>query len=55
MKKQVRKAGYAFRAGIRNNDVIFRINNIFTDDMTLLEAQKLIKKSGKSLQIFVKG
>lgn len=52
---QVSRAGYAFRAGIRRNDIIFRINNIFTDDMTLIEAQKLIKKSGKSLQLFVTG
>ncbi|XP_031624477.1 uncharacterized protein LOC116341506 [Contarinia nasturtii] len=51
----VRRSGYAFRAGIRKNDIIFRINNVFTDDMTLLEAQKMIKKSGKHLRIFVKG
>lgn len=32
-----------------------RINNIFTDDMTLSNAQEIISKSGKNLQIFVKG
>lgn len=52
---EVRRSGYAFRAGIRKNDIIIRINNIFTDDMTLYEAQNLIAKSGKSLQIFVRG
>lgn len=52
---QVRRSGYAYRAGIRKDDIIFRINNIYTDDMTLIEAQKLIKNSGKNVQIFVRG
>lgn len=51
----MRRSGYAFRAGVRKNDIIVRINNIFTDDMTLNEAQHLIAKSGKNLQIFVRG
>lgn len=51
----MRRSGLAFRAGIREKDVITRINNVYTDDMTLREAQRLIRKSGKCVQIFVQG
>ncbi|XP_055313337.1 uncharacterized protein LOC129574844 isoform X2 [Sitodiplosis mosellana] len=51
----VRRSGYAFRAGIRKGDYIIRINKVYTDDMTLIEAQRLIRKSGKNLRIFVRG
>lgn len=52
---QVRRSGYAFRAGIRKGDTIYRINNTYTDDLTLQEAQRIIRKSGKELRIFVTG
>lgn len=42
-------------AGIRLGDIITRINNVYTEGLTLLEAQLLIQRSGKNLQIFVKG
>lgn len=52
---QVKRTGLAYRAGIRINDIITRINNVYTEDMTLREAQRLIRKSGKYVQIFVLG
>lgn len=52
---QVKRSGLAYRAGIRVNDIITRINNTYTDDMTLREAQRLIRNSGKCVQIFVQG
>lgn len=52
---QVKRTGLAYRAGIRINDIITRINNVYTDDMTLREAQRLIRKSGRYVQIFVLG
>lgn len=52
---QVEHRGLAYRAGIRPGDTITRINNVYTDDMTLREAQRLIRKSGRFVQIFVQG
>lgn len=49
------RSGYAFRAGLRVNDRIVRINNTFAGTLTLREAQILIRRSGKSLRIYVQG
>lgn len=42
-------------AGIRVGDVITRINDVYTDDMTLFEAQMLLLRCGRRVQIFVYG
>lgn len=51
----VRRSGYAFRAGLRLNDRITRINDTYADTLTLREAQMLIRRSGKHLKIYVVG
>lgn len=51
----MKRSGYGFRAGIRKDDIITRINDVYADSMTLHEAQMLIRKSGKAVQIFVLG
>lgn len=52
---QVRRSGYARRAGIRVNDTIVQINETPADPLTLREAQLLIRQSGKQVKIYVKG
>ncbi|KAG4078071.1 hypothetical protein HA402_002122 [Bradysia odoriphaga] len=52
---EVRRSGYAFRAGIRVNDRIVQINETMADALTLREAQLLIRQSGKQVKIYVKG
>lgn len=52
---QVRRSGYARRAGIRVNDRIVQINDTPADALTLREAQLLIRQSGKQVKIYVKG
>lgn len=52
---QVRRSGYARRAGIRVNDRIVQINDTPADPLTLREAQLLIRQSGKQVKIYVKG
>lgn len=52
---KVSKLGMARRAGIRIGDVITRINNTYAEGLTLLEAQLLILRSKKQVQIFVRG
>lgn len=49
------RSGYAFRAGLRVNDRIVRINHTFAGTLTLREAQILIRRSGKRLKIYVQG
>lgn len=44
-----------FYSGIRVGDVITKINDTFTDNLTLLEAQLEIQESGRHLKLFVKG
>ncbi|XP_055714934.1 uncharacterized protein LOC129809148 [Phlebotomus papatasi] len=51
----VREGGLAYEAGIQKNDTIIKINNISAEKLTLMEAQKLIRKSGKSVRIIVQG
>ncbi|KAG5677085.1 hypothetical protein PVAND_006869 [Polypedilum vanderplanki] len=51
----VRRVGLARRAGIRVGDVITKINDTPTDNLTLLEAQLEIQESGRHLKLFVKG
>lgn len=51
----VRRSGYAFRAGLRLNDKIVRINDTYAETLTLREAQMLIRRSGKHLRIYVTG
>lgn len=45
----------AYIAGLRIGDIITRINNVYTEGLSLLEAQLLIQRSGRNLQIFVQG
>lgn len=54
-KKKVNRSGYAKRAGICLNDRIIRINDTYTDFLTLKEAQLLIRQSGKHVKIYVQG
>lgn len=51
----VKKNGLAKRSGIKVGDEIMFINNMPTDDMTLLDAQMEIQESGRSLKIIVRG
>lgn len=51
----VNEFGMARAAGIRVGDIITRINNVYTDDMTLFEAQMLLLRSGWKVQVFVRG
>lgn len=53
--QQVRRSGYARRAGIHVNDIIVQINDTPADPLTLREAQLLIRQSGKELRVYVKG
>lgn len=52
---QVKRSGYAKRAGIRVNDRITRINDTYASFLTLKEAQLLIRESGKHVRIYVVG
>lgn len=49
------KTGLARRAGIRLGDVITQINETPADNLTLKEAQLLIRNSGRFVRIFVMG
>lgn len=51
----VKKNGLAKRSGIKVGDEIMYINNMPTDNMTLLDAQMEIQESGRSLKIIVRG
>lgn len=51
----VKKNGLAKRSGIKVGDEITFINNISTENMTLLDAQMEIQESGRSLKIIVRG
>lgn len=51
----VKKNGLAKRSGIKVGDEIAFINNVSTENMTLLEAQLEIQESGRSLKIIVRG
>ncbi|CRL02397.1 CLUMA_CG015353, isoform A [Clunio marinus] len=51
----VKKNGLAKRSGIKIGDEIMYINNISTENMTLLEAQVEIQEAGRSLKIIVRG
>uniref|UniRef100_A0A1B0CBR0 PDZ domain-containing protein n=1 Tax=Lutzomyia longipalpis TaxID=7200 RepID=A0A1B0CBR0_LUTLO len=51
----VRQGGLAHKAGIQVNDTIMKINNTSADKLTLMEAQQLIRKSGRSVRIIVQG
>lgn len=42
-------------AGVKVNDVILEINDTPADNLTLMEACELIRKSGRHLIITVKG
>uniref|UniRef100_A0A1L8DW96 Putative pdz domain-containing protein n=1 Tax=Nyssomyia neivai TaxID=330878 RepID=A0A1L8DW96_9DIPT len=51
----VRQGGLAHKAGIQVGDTIMKINNTQADKLTLMEAQQLIRKSGRSVRIMVQG
>lgn len=51
----VTRTGLARRAGIRVGDRITQINETPADGLTFTEAQKLIRKSGRYVRIYVKG
>lgn len=51
----VKKNGLAKRSGIKIGDEITFINNISTENMTLLDAQLEIQEAGRSLKIIVRG
>lgn len=51
----VKKNGLAKRSGIKVGDEITFINNISTENMTLLDAQLEIQEAGRSLKIIVRG
>lgn len=51
----VKRNGLAKRSGIKVGDEIMFINNLSTENMTLLEAQLEIQESGRSLKIIVRG
>jgi S1-C subfamily serine protease len=51
----VKRNGLAKRSGIKVGDEIAYINNIPTDNMTLLDAQLEIQEAGRSLKIIVRG
>lgn len=51
----VTRSGLARRAGIRIGDIITQINNTPATDLTLYEAQMLIRESGKYVRIYVRG
>lgn len=51
----VKKNGLARRSGIKVGDEIAFINNVSTENMTLLDAQLEIQESGRSLKIIVRG
>ena len=51
----VKKNGLARRSGIKVGDEIVFINNISTENMTLLDAQLEIQEAGRSLKIIVRG
>ena len=55
LSHQVNRSGYARRAGMRVTDRIVRINDTYADCLTLREAQLLIRRSGKSVRIYVTG
>ncbi|GAB0094930.1 uncharacterized protein DMENIID0001_102560 [Sergentomyia squamirostris] len=47
--------GLAHKVGIQVNDTIVKINSTSAEKLTLMEAQQLIRKSGKSVRIIVQG
>ncbi|XP_055381015.1 PDZ and LIM domain protein 3 [Condylostylus longicornis] len=51
----VTRAGLARRAGMRVGDVITAINDTPAEELTLMEAQRLIRESGKYVRIYVRG
>lgn len=51
----VKKNGLAKRSGIKVGDEIAFINNVSTENMTLLDAQLEIQEAGRSLKIIVRG
>lgn len=51
----VKSGGLARRSGIKVGDEIAFINNVPTENMTLLDAQLEIQEAGKSLKIVVRG
>lgn len=51
----VRRSGLARRAGMRVGDVITQINTTPAMNLTLMEAQRLIRQSGKFVRIYVTG
>lgn len=51
----VKRSGLARRAGIRVNDIITKINKTSAKELTLKEAQLLIRDSGKYVKIYVTG
>lgn len=51
----VSRAGLARRAGLRVGDIITQINDVPAENLTLMEAQRLIRESGKYVRIYVRG